>query len=477
MENSPFRQCPIYKKCSGCQLQNMDYKSQLKWKQGLVCRLLSPFCRVSPIIGMERPVHYRNKAQAVVRTAKGGKIVSGVYQSKTNGVVSTDTCMLNTEKANEIIAAVRVLLKSFKLRPYNPFDGSGFLKHVLVRQGFQSGEIMVVLVAGTMTFPAKNNFVKALLKVHPDISTIVLNCNDHPYKMMLGTAEKTLYGRGYITDTLCGKTFKISPRSFYQVNPVQTEILYRKAVEMARLNGKETVIDAYCGVGTIGIYCSAFAKQVIGVERNLDAMRDAIENAKRNKIKNIYFHCRDAGEFMRELANSGEQIDVVFTDPPRSGCSMEFLNALATLCPARIVYISCNPQTQQRDLRFLTQKGYEVKEIQPVDMFPHTNHVETVVLLSKGEINSKKVRVEFSLEDMDMSGFQNDATYGQIKERVLQQTGLKVSSLYIAQVKQKYGIIERENYNKPKSENAKQPKCPPEKEAAITEALKFFGMI
>lgn len=406
MENRPFRQCPIYKKCSGCQLQNMDYKSQLKWKQGLICRLLSPFCRVSPIIGMEHPVHYRNKAQAVVRTAKGGKIVSGVYQSKTNGVVSTDTCMLNTEKANEIIAAVRMLLKSFKLRPYNPFDGSGFLKHVLVRQGFQSGEIMVVLVASTITFPAKNNFVKALLKEHPDISTIVLNCNDHPYKMMLGTAEKALYGRGYITDTLCGKTFKISPRSFYQVNPVQTEILYRKAVEMARLNGKETVIDAYCGVGTIGIYCSAFAKQVIGVERNLDAMRDAIENAKRNQIKNIYFHCRDAGEFMRELANSGEQIDVVFTDPPRSGCSIEFLNALATLCPARIVYISCNPQTQQRDLHFLTQNGgYVVKKIQPIDMFPHTNHVETVVLLCRKTPDDQR-KNDLDLDELDITSVQ-----------------------------------------------------------------------
>lgn len=383
MENSTIKQCPIYKKCSGCQLQNMDYQGQLKWKQGLVGRLLSPFCRVNPIIGMERPVHYRNKAQAVLRTVKGGKTVSGVYQSKTNGVVSTDTCMLNTEKANEIVASVRTLLKSFKLRPYNPYDGSGFLKHVLVRQGFQSGEIMVVLVASTVTFPAKNNFVKALLKEHPDVTTIVLNVNDHPYKMMLGTAEKTLYGRGYITDTLCGKTFKISPRSFYQVNPVQTELLYRKAVDMARLSGKETVIDAYCGVGTIGIYCSAFAKQVIGAELNRDAVRDAIENAKLNQVKNIYFHCRDAGEFMRELAGSGEQIDVVFTDPPRGGCSMEFLSALTVLSPARIVYISCNPQTQQRDLRFLTQNGYKVQEIQPVDMFPHTNHVECAAVLER----------------------------------------------------------------------------------------------
>ena len=227
--------------------------------------------------------------------------------------------------------------------------------------------------------------------------------------MMLGTAEKTLFGRGYITDTLCGKTFKISPRSFYQVNPVQTEILYRKAVEMARLNGKETVIDAYCGVGTIGIYCSAFAKQVIGVERSPDAMRDAIENAKQNKIKNIYFHCRDAGELMRELANSGEEIDVVFTDPPRSGCSMEFLNALTALRPARVVYISCNPQTQQRDLRFLTQNGgYVVKKIQPVDMFPHTNHVETVVLLCR-KMPDDQIESDLNLDELDITSAQADA--------------------------------------------------------------------
>lgn len=375
--------CPIYKKCSGCQLQNMDVTAQLKWKQGKVERLLSSFCRVSPIIGMETPAHYRNKAQYIYRSAKGGKIVSGVYQSKTDGIAATDFCMLNTDKANGIAATVRGLLKSFKLKPYNPYDGRGFLKHVLVRQGFQSGEIMVVLVASSSIFPAKNNFTKALLTEHPDITTVVLNVNDHPYKMMLGPFEKTLYGKGYITDTLCGHMFRISPRSFYQVNPVQTEVLYQKAIDMARLTGKETVIDAYCGIGTIGIAASAKAHQVVGTELNRDAVRDAAANAKLNGIKNITFRCGDAGEFMQGMSASGEKADVVFTDPPRSGCSLEFLSALISLAPRRVVYISCNPQTQQRDLRFLTAHGYKVDQIQPVDMFPHTNHVECVAGLVK----------------------------------------------------------------------------------------------
>lgn len=375
--------CPIYKKCSGCQLQNMDVSAQLKWKQGKVERLLSSFCKVSPIIGMERPAHYRNKAQYIYRMAQGGKIVSGVYQSKTDGIIATDACMLNTDKANQIAATVRALLKSFKLKPYIPYDGRGFLKHVLVRQGFQSGEIMVALVAASSIFPAKNNFTKALLKEHPEVTTVVLNVNEHPYKMMLGSFEKPLYGKGYITDTLCGRTFRISPRSFYQVNPVQTEVLYQKAIEMARLTGRETVIDAYCGIGTIGIAASGQALQVVGTELNRDAVRDAAANAKLNGIKNITFRCGDAGEFMQGLAASGEAADVVFTDPPRSGCSPEFLSALTSLAPKRIVYISCNPQTQQRDLHVLTANGYRVTEIQPVDMFPHTNHVETVVLMSK----------------------------------------------------------------------------------------------
>ena len=469
--------CPHSKKCGGCQLQNLDYKEQLAHKERTCIRLLGKFCRVEPIIGMENPYHYRNKVQAAFGTTRAGRIISGIYQSSTHNIVAVDSCMTEDRTADKIIVDIRRLLADFKMTTYNEVTGRGFLRHVLVKRGFATNEVMVVLVTGTPIFPARNNFLRALLKLHPEITTVVQNVNDRYTSMLLGPSEKTLYGPGFITDVLCGLKFRISAKSFYQINPAQTEVLYGKAMEFAGLTGRETVIDAYCGIGTIGMIAAKTAGQVLGVEVNRDAVRDAIANAKLNNMKNIRFVCADAGEFMVDMAQNGERCDVLLMDPPRAGSDQAFLSSAVTLAPTRIVYVSCNPETLARDLLFLTKRGYRVKKIQPVDMFPHTNHVETVVLLSKGEIDSKKVRVEFSLEDMDMSGFQNDATYSQIKERVLQQTGLKVSSLYIAQIKQKHGIIERENYNKPKSENTRQPKCPPEKEAAITEALKYFGMI
>ena len=296
---------------------------------------------------------------------------------------------------------------------------------------------------------------------------------------MLGEQEKVLYGPGKIQDILCGCRFQISAKSFYQINPAQTEALYLKAMEYAGLTGSETVIDAYCGIGTIGLVAAKRgAKKVVGVELNRDAVKDAIENAKLNKLSNAWFCAGDAGEFMLEMSLEKEPADVVFMDPPRAGSDRTFLSSLIALSPQKVVYISCNPETQQRDLRYLTSKGpYRVTRIQPVDMFPHTNHVETVVLLSKGEIDSKKVRVEFSLEDMDMSGFQKGATYEQIKTYVLEHSGLKVSSLYISQVKRKCGLDVGQNYNLSKKEDAKVPQCPPEKERAIRDALKFFHLI
>ena len=291
---------------------------------------------------------------------------------------------------------------------------------------------------------------------------------------------RTLYGPGKITDTLCGLQFAISPRSFYQVNPEQTEVLYAKAIEFAALTGKETVIDAYCGIGTIGLCAAGRAKQVIGVERNPDAVRNACANAAANKINNARFICADATDWMRAAAqpNSGlPHPDVVFLDPPREGSTPACIDAVAAMKPKRVVYVSCNPETLARDLTHLTRRGWKALKIQPVDMFPHTEHVETVVLLSKGEVDSKKIRVQFSLEDMDMSEFQDGATYPQIKEYVLEHTGLKVSSLYISQVKRKCGLEVGKNYNLPKSVDSKQPQCPPEKEKAIREALKYFQMI
>ena len=470
--------CPLYRKCGGCQLQNMSYPRQLHWKQELVERLLGRFHRVNPIIGMEHPYHYRNKVQAAFALDRRKQIVSGVYQASTHRVVPVESCMIEDETADRIIGTIRKLMKDFKMEPYNEDTGRGLVRHVLVKRGFVSGQVMVVMVTVSPILPAKNNFVKALRKAHPEITTILQNVNNRATSMVLGESEKVLYGPGYIEESLCGCVFRISAKSFYQINPVQTEVLYNKAIELAGFTGKETVVDAYCGTGTIGLIAAKRgAGHVTGVELNRDAVRDAISNAKRNGIKNVYFYNADAGEFLSAMADEGETVDVVLMDPPRAGSDERFLTSLAGLAPKKIVYISCNPETLQRDLQFLVRAGYHVQEIQPVDMFPHTNHVETVVLLSKGEIDSKKVRVEFSLEDMDMSGFQKGATYEQIKAYVLEHTGLKVSSLYISQIKRKCGLDVGQNYNLSKKEDAKVPKCPPEKEAAIRDALKYFQMI
>ena len=286
-----------------------------------------------------------------------------------------------------------------------------------------------------------------------------------------------LYGKGYILDTLCGKTYALSPRSFYQINHSQTEVLYGLAVEAAHLTGKEVVLDAYCGIGTIGLTAADHAKQIVGVELNRDAVQDAIGNAKHNGVKNARFFAADATRWISEAAAAGERADVIFMDPPREGSTPQFIESVARMAPKRVVYVSCNPETLARDLALLTKKGYRVESSTPVDMFPHSEHIETVVLLSKGEVDSKKIRVEFSLEDMDMSEFQDGATYTQIKDYVLEHSGLKVSNLYISQIKRKCGIEVGKNYNLPKSEDSRQPQCPPEKEKAIREAFKYFGMI
>lgn len=377
------RICPVSRKCGGCQLMNMTYPDQLKFKQAKVVKLLGGFHRVNSIIGMEKPFHYRNKVQAAFGRTRGGEIISGVYQSSTHNIVKTEKCLIEDEKADEIILTIRRLVKDFKLTVYDERKGNGFLRHVLVKRGFSTNEIMVALVTGTGVFPLKNNFIKALLKVHPEITTIVQNINNKFTSMVLGEKETVLYGNGYIEDVLCGCTFRISPKSFYQINPVQTEILYGKAIEFANLKGDEKVIDAYCGIGTIGIVASKGAGQVIGCELNPDAVRDAKTNAKINCIENIKFICADAGEFMLGMKEQGEKCDVLFMDPPRAGSDKKFLSCAVALSPEKIVYISCNPETQQRDLYYLTKNGYKVKKIQPVDMFPYTAHVETVVLLQK----------------------------------------------------------------------------------------------
>lgn len=375
--------CPLAKKCGGCSYQGMDYKKQLAQKQKSVDKLLKPFGKVHPIVGMDEPYHYRNKVHAVFHKEKSGAVISGVYEAGSHRVVKVDSCLIEDEKADAIIVSIRDLLKSFKIQPYNEDTGYGLLRHVLIRVGKHSGQIMVVLVLGSSILPSKNNFVKALRKLHPEITTIVLNVNDKKTSMVLGEKETVLYGKGYIEDSLCDYVFRISSKSFYQINVSQTEKLYQKAIELAALTGKERVIDAYCGIGTIGMVASAHAKEVIGVELNKDAVRDAISNAKKNNVKNVRFYQNDAGKFMVGMAKAGEKADVVIMDPPRAGSTEEFMSSVVTLNPKRVVYISCNPETQARDLKYFVAHGYKVEESWLFDLFPWTEHVESVCLLSK----------------------------------------------------------------------------------------------
>lgn len=382
-EKKTRSRCPVSKKCGGCKWIDKEYTQQLKEKEKWVKELLAPFGKLEPIIGMEQPTHYRNKVHAVFGEDRKHNIISGIYEEGTHKIVPVDSCLIENEKADAIIVSIRELLKSFKIRPYNEDTGYGLLRHVLIRTGHVTGQIMVVLVLASPIMPSKNNFVKALLKLHSEITTIVVNVNNRGTSMVLGEKEQVIYGKGYIEDELCGKTFRISPKSFYQVNPVQTEKLYRKALDYAALTGKETVLDAYCGTGTIGLIASSQAGKVIGVELNKDAVKDARENAKRNNVKNIQFYQNDAGKFLVDMAAQGERVDVVLMDPPRSGSDEAFLSSVVTMKPSKVVYISCNPETLARDLKYLVKKGYKVERMVACDMFPFTSHVETVCLLER----------------------------------------------------------------------------------------------
>ena len=375
--------CKVWKKCGGCQFQGVPYTEQIKIKQKNMNKLLKKYGNVKPIIGMENPFYYRNKVHAVFDRDKKGNIICGTYEAGTHRVVPVEECMIEDKTSQEIIRAIRDMLKSFRIKTYDEDTGYGLLRHVLVRRGFSTDEIMVVLVVASPIFPSKNNFVKALRKKFPQISTVVLNVNDKKTSMVLGERDIVLYGKGFIRDRLCGCTFRISPQSFYQVNPVQTELLYKTAIEYAGLGRKERVIDAYCGIGTIGLVAAGKAREVIGIELNKNAVRDAIVNARENKITNARFYQGDAGEFMEGMVSEGERADVVFMDPPRTGSTEKFLTSMVKLGPSRIVYISCGPDTLARDLEFLTKHGYVTRKIQPLDMFSFTEHCEVVCLLTK----------------------------------------------------------------------------------------------
>ena len=476
--------CPVAGPCGGCSLRHLDYAAELRAKQESV---LDAFRRIG---GLEVPVldilpspdvdRYRNKVQFPVGIDKNGAPCIGFFAGRTHRIVPCPDCKLQPSVLNEIGNALCAFFARQGIRPYDEQSGKGLVRHIFLRRGAHSGQIMVCLVCTRAKLPHAEQLCTALREQFPAISTILLNVNAQNTNVILGSENHILYGPGYIEDTLCGVPVRLGPLSFYQVNTLAAERLYGVAAQYAQLTPDDALLDLYCGMGTIGLSMAEQCRELIGVE----IVPEAIESAKANAARmgkavaaKSRFFCADAGQAATQLAAEGLHPDIVMLDPPRKGCDEATLSAVVRMAPRRVVYVSCNPATAARDAAWLEQNGYHAEKVQPVDLFPRTKHCECVIALSKGEIDSKKVRVEFSLEGMDTSGLQKGATYPEIKARVLEQTGLKVSSLYISQVKQKCGLEVRENHHKAKSENVKQPQCPKEKEDAIVEALKHFQMI
>ncbi len=531
LKPSPHRvtpPCPVASSCGGCQLQAMSYEEQLRFKERKVLNNLRRIggldCREiwEPIIGMEDPWHYRNKALFPIGRNKEGKIITGFFAGRTHSIIENTDCLLGAPENARILACIRNYMEEYGVAPYEEKTHTGLVRHVLIRKGFRTGQILVCLVinGAVKELRSAEILVERLLGLfdegrglgegrgfgeergfdegrgfnegkegghketvedregRPRIVTVACSINRKQTNVILGTEIVNLYGTGSIVDFIGSIQYQISPLSFYQVNPRQTERLYEMALEYAGLTGEETVWDLYCGIGTISLFLAQRAKRVCGVEIIPQAIEDARRNAEQNGIKNVGFFTGKAEEVLPEQYQKNHiQADVIVVDPPRKGCDPMCLETMIKMAPERIVYVSCDSATLARDLRYLTENGYEVRRGRCCDMFGGTVHVETIVLLSKGEVDSKKIRVEFSLEDMDMSEFQDGATYPQIKEYVLEHTGLKVSNLYISQIKRKCGIEVGKNYNLPKAEDSRQPQCPPEKEKAIREAFKYFGMI
>ena len=469
--------CGCYPRCGGCQFRHVDYAAELEAKRQKVAdalrRIGGADLPVSVILGADSTQRYRNKVQFPVSAGKDGPRI-GFYRARSHDVVDVEDCLLQPPEAAAIAAAVRAWMAGSGVPAYDEAAHTGLLRHLFLR--FAASGILCCLVVNGQAVPDPGGLVDRLRRAAPGLTGVVLSVNRDRTNVVLGKRQITLWGRDWLEDTLCGLTFRISVPSFYQVNRAQTEVLYAKAAEFAALTGRETVLDLYCGIGTISLVMARTAGRVIGAEIVPAAVEDAGANARRNGIRNAEFFCADAADAARRLAQEGLRPDVVCVDPPRKGLAAGVVETIAGMAPDRVVYVSCDPATLARDVARFIPLGYAPVQAVAVDLFPRTAHVETVVLLSK--LNTKQhIEVELNLDELDLTSAESKATYEEIKAYVLEHTGLKVSHLYIAQVKQKYGIIERENYNKPKSENAKQPKCPPEKEAAITEALKFFGMI
>ena len=476
--------CAVAGPCGGCSLRHLDYTAELRAKQENVT---DAFRRIG---GLDVPVldicpspevdRYRNKVQFPVGLDKNGNPCIGFYAGRTHRIVPCPDCKLQPGVLNDIGNALCRFFAENGIQPYNEETGRGLVRHIFLRRGAHSGQIMVCLVCTRPNLPHADALCTRLREQFADIATILLNVNSKNTNVILGTETHTLYGPGYIEDTLCGVPVQLGPLSFYQVNTLAAERLYGIAAQYAQLTPDDLLLDLYCGMGTIGLSMVDHCRELVGVE----IVPEAIESAKANAARmgdavaaKSCFFCADAGQAATRLAAEGLHPDVVMLDPPRKGCDEATLSAVVRMAPRRVVYVSCNPATAARDAAWLEQNGYHAEKVQPVDLCPRTKHCECVIALSKGEIDSKKVRVEFSLEGLDTSGLQKGATYPEIKARVLEQTGLRVSSLYISQVKQKCGLEVRENHHKAKSENTKQPQCPPEKEAAIRDALKYFKMI
>ena len=482
LEKSPHRvnrECPVAKLCGGCDFWHMDYEEETRLKAERVktClnRLAGENLTEVPILAAPDCRGYRNKAQYPV-AAKKGKAFAGFYRSGTHQVVENKSCRILPPETDAVKDAVIDYVNQYRVSVYDEASHTGLLRHIYVRRGAVSGQILVCLVCNGEKLPRAEALLERLKKI-PGFTTLVLSVNTKKGNAVLGDKFVTLFGPGYIEDTLCGLNFRLSPRSFYQVNHDQAQRLYETAISLAKITKSDTVLDLYCGVGTITLAMAGAAGKVIGVEVIPQAVEDARDNARRNGIENAEFFCGDAGQAALALEAQGVHPDVAVVDPPRKGLNADTIEALSRMAPRRIVYVSCDPATLARDVALLKERGYALQSATAADLFPRCAHVETVVLLSKGEVDSKKIRVEFSLEDMDMSEFQDGATYPQIKEYVLEHTGLKVSNLYISQIKRKCGIEVGKNYNLPKSEDSRQPQCPPEKEKAIREAFKYFGMI
>ncbi|MBQ9262945.1 MAG: 23S rRNA (uracil(1939)-C(5))-methyltransferase RlmD [Clostridia bacterium] len=470
--------CPYYEKCGGCTCQHMTYELSLQMKRERVrdalTRLGGIEIDVPPVIGMDDPWRYRNKTSLPVGGEKGKPLI-GFYAPRSHRIVDVRSCLIAKEESDAAAEILRRWMEKFQVQPYDEITRRGLIRHSMSRVS-REGKAMVVVIAATYPLPHEHELVAMLRTGLPGLTSVYVNVNKRGDNVILGLENHLLFGSERLQDTLCGMRYSLSPLSFFQVNPVQTEKLYQTAIEFAGLTGRELVADLYCGAGTISLLLAQHAARVVGIEVVPEAIRDAVENARMNGVFNAEFHAAAAENLLPQLVSQGLRPDVVVLDPPRKGCEEAVLAAIAEAAPDKVVYVSCDPATQARDAKYLCAHGYRVEKCQSVDMFCFTSHVETVLLLSKIK-TSLHIDIDLDMTELDVTKAETKATYEEIKAYVLEHTGMKVSHLYIAQVKAKHGIIERDCYNKPKTDGNRVPQCPPEKEKAIEDALRHFQMI